>query len=409
MRSYESVSLCAFFSILCVGCGAGMTGNSVSAPKSQKPHATVTETTDVETRLSNVEKAWICETTRISTRDTLNYLQFIDASHGWSVSDKGILYRTVDGGSRWERIEVGTPADAYVTHMFFVNPSTGWLLTSAEAPSVSEYQANEARILQTTDGGVTWKEQYKAQASGLSRVAFANQQEGWSVGVKFMGVRPLHQANTVLYTSDQGRTWADVSASLNQVAADGTGRVQDWATDVLTDEPHKATVLTLRGKVFSTTDAGKNWIELGAIQNEPRQTCICRLGVSKMGEIMVAGGTDSQEGTWGIIARLSQKSWQRIRLSGFYLKDAILISDQEILACGSNASNRANAPSLAKAGAILYSKDAGRNWSIIYQTAKIKTVNALWMINKDNVWAAGDAGFLIHLQRSAVGASPTRP
>jgi photosystem II stability/assembly factor-like uncharacterized protein len=396
MSSLLLVYFCALLSFFCCGCNEVATRNTTSASGSSETIMPVTQTIDFQSKIITVEKVWTCDSNRVPDHDDLDHLQFLDATHGWSVSDTGTLHRTVDQGKSWERIKIDLPANAHITGLVFVSPSTGWLVVSTDAPSVSEYKVNEGHILQTTDGGRTWNEQYKVGASGLSRVAFANQVEGWSVGVKFVGISPLQQANTVLYTSDQGRLWTDVSLGLNKIAADSSGRVQDWATDIIPESLHRATVLTIRGRIFNTADGGQSWRQLGALQNEPRQTCICRLIVSRNGKILVAGGTDSLEGIWTITARLTDNSWLRTKLGGFYLKDAVLVSEDEILACGSVAiggsSNR-------RAGVVIYSKDNGYHWSIVFQEVQINTINAISMVDQDHGWAVGDRGFVFRLER----------
>lgn len=75
-------------------------------------------------------------------------LDFVNANTGWVVdSDKGTVYFTSDGGSRWSPIS----AIAVVTNvpqLDFVDQTTGYALRGP----------GKAPLLKTTDGGHTWKE-----------------------------------------------------------------------------------------------------------------------------------------------------------------------------------------------------------------------------------------------------------
>ena len=88
----------------------------------------------------------------VPTSATAGTIDFVDALHGWIVSNtfdvksnqyiNSTVYRTGDGGHHWTRYTVRLNAD--ITMIDFVSQTRGWAIDSAQV------------LYQTTDGGQTW-------------------------------------------------------------------------------------------------------------------------------------------------------------------------------------------------------------------------------------------------------------
>jgi photosystem II stability/assembly factor-like uncharacterized protein len=350
----------------------------------------------------NSSARWKAVAVNLPQKENLRVVQFLDLKHGWTASDEGSLYKTTDGGLTWARVNIGNTKDAFVSGISFVDPLTGWIALGKTASNILNYRENEVWIMKTGDGGQNWEVQHNEHSVGLSRIVFVNNREGWAVGIKTTGLRPLHQVHYVLYTNDQGKSWTDVSGELNRIATDERGRVQDETTDVWAKTPSKATLLSLRGKVFETSNGGRNWQQVTALQDEPLQTCICRLGIADDGNLWVSGGTDGEEGIWGMLARKdSNNSWSRFKTDGVYFSDAAYLQNNQAIACGSAPSGKnLSSRSDHREGVILHSLDGGRNWEYIYRNAKVKTINALSLLDSTHAWAVGDDGLILRLEYS---------
>jgi photosystem II stability/assembly factor-like uncharacterized protein len=125
---------------------------------------------------------------------------FIDALHGWVVGGSiidtsGRICRSTDGGNSW--IQAGTPNIAEPNDVFFLDTLRGFAVGQMGA------------IVKTTDGGVTWREVYRAWYSyttgasttePLRRVFFATPDSGWAIG----GISGIE---TKVRTTDGGVTW----------------------------------------------------------------------------------------------------------------------------------------------------------------------------------------------------------
>jgi len=82
------------------------------------------------------------------------YIDFTDPRHGWvavdvtqtALSPAGVLFRTTDGGARWQQLP--TPTSGPVA---FTGPQTGWLVCDGQPGTRPAEQ-----FYVTTDGGQAW-------------------------------------------------------------------------------------------------------------------------------------------------------------------------------------------------------------------------------------------------------------
>ena len=183
---------------------------------------------------------------------------FAGAGTGW-IADPGGLYRTDDGGARWELISRNE-----FQALAFISTNVGWA-------------AGASQVFHTRDGGRTWVPRAELTAFQLQ---FVDEQHGWAAGY-----------NDVHRTTDGGTTWtsfprADVVGDLRffdrengfNVGA-GIQRTQDggetWTQvygtpfDVFSPrEPVRAIwdvndrhlfAAASKGRILESTDAGATW------------------------------------------------------------------------------------------------------------------------------------------------------
>jgi photosystem II stability/assembly factor-like uncharacterized protein len=95
------------------------------------------------------------------------YLDFTDIRHGWVAADVtqtalspiGVLFRTSDGGARWQQLPMPTSGPAA-----FTSPQTGWLICDGQ-PGTRPAE----RFYVTADGGQAWHAETVTPPPGYRR------------------------------------------------------------------------------------------------------------------------------------------------------------------------------------------------------------------------------------------------
>jgi len=141
-------------------------------------------------------RTWAMQTS--GTARQLLDIAFVNPQRGVTVGDFGTILRTDDGGTTWTKIpmpretklppdvaETVDPGDVVLYALAFPTPEHIW--------AVGEFGV----ILQSTDGGLTWRPQDSPVEMSLFGVHFADEQRGWAVGLE----------STLIATTDGGATW----------------------------------------------------------------------------------------------------------------------------------------------------------------------------------------------------------
>ena len=143
-------------------------------------------------RTSNRGRNWIAFKLPVrGIYDDYN-LYFVDAMHGWvagSFETIGFIddmLITSDGGLSWTRVPVlqeGNPT--FLRDIHFINPSVGWATGFT------------GKIINSTDGGLTWQTQVEDLSQHFKSIFFLDNQTGWAGG-----------ENGAFYTTtDGGANW----------------------------------------------------------------------------------------------------------------------------------------------------------------------------------------------------------
>ncbi len=352
------------------------------------------KTIQIESHINTDERlSWKWRETTTGDSKTLDHVQFLNADQGFASSDEGSLYKTLDGGATWHKIKIEMPTGRFVAGFQFVNPSTGWLISNKNSHDTLVLDGYESSVMFTTDGGSSWQVQYSDKALQIWQIRFVDEHEGWAVGRRFVMKDTQRDEVFVLHTTNQGKHWVNVSNNLPA----GTTIV----TDVYAVEQSKALMLCDE-TIFSTISGGKSWQKIGMIAGEPPQTAFLRIGTSPSKRIWVLGGADSREGMWMMFALLeSDSSWKKHKTGGVYLRDAVFLSENEVLACGRiYVENKSSPVSEKRDGVILYSADAGHNWSVVYRNSKVSDINALSIGGAGNIIAVGNDGLILRFRRA---------
>lgn len=170
-------------------------------------------------------------------------VKFVDAHVGWAAGGGAIL-ATTDGGRTWRQQYRGRTD---VTTLDFIDAHTGW----ATAVDVVH---GTGLLLGTADGGRTWMK-LGEPSHALRSVSFGSVTRGWGIA----GGTPLPQSvatevtspfsgGTLVSTEDGGRTWR--------------ARVQPPSIDSVCAAGPDAAWLATQAAVIGTQDFGDSWLHL---------------------------------------------------------------------------------------------------------------------------------------------------
>jgi photosystem II stability/assembly factor-like uncharacterized protein len=150
---------------------------------------------------------------------TLSSIQMLDANTGWATgwtttdhpSDYhlpfGDIYRTTDGGQRWQAVTPNGAAPESIESVYFLDADHAWVDVSTSGtnpPAVTIYS--------TTDGGQTWNSAaltLPPDAESGGPLDFVDAQHGWLMANLSIGAGS--QAVAIYKTIDGGLSWQEVS------------------------------------------------------------------------------------------------------------------------------------------------------------------------------------------------------
>lgn len=236
-----------------------------------------------------------------------------------------------------------------VNAVHFLDENRGWLLGGFEGDGFGD----ETQILKTTDGGITWTEQFFTEDYAMLDLYFANEESGWVVG----------GTNFVLHTDDGGETWT-------QQIVDESASFLYFQSVFFIDE--NTGWITGEDYVYKTDNGGESW----TIQNLPSFTSARDIyftdnetgWVGAFNEPGILKTTDGGD-TW-----LASADTSRIHGISF-------VDDQSGFAVGWN-------------GAFYKTTDGGGNWQTM-PTGSTANLYAVTFFDENIGWLVGSWGTII--------------
>lgn len=286
----------------------------------------------------------------------LHDVHFADALHGWAVGDRGVIWRTQDGGEHWQLSDC--PVTCRLTSVQFVNKSTGWAVGGWHHAGSA---LTGGVVLFTTNGGRSWSRIDDGTLPNLNEIRMLSFEQGWAIG----NGSHLH-ASGVFRTRDGGKTWTTVGGSTS-------------------------TAWTAMGVSQSKVILGGLTGRLGSVETDVVRTELFPPKPSRVNQINMTSATDGWlVGDDGLLlqTRTAGAGWNH-PLSGPLATAPVAFNWNCIDQHETTIWVAGNPGSM-----ILKSADGGENWHRLY-TQSPTPINAISFLNEKIGFAVGELGRIL--------------
>ena len=291
----------------------------------------------------------------------LHSVFFIDENHGWAAGSKGTLLQTEDGGRTWKATSAST--DDVVRDIFFLDPQNGWLVCEVNQYQLKTNEDPRAYLMKTTDGGEKWT---RVEIKGfdvdaiLVRAVFSRNGRGWAFG----------EGGAIYTTRDSGDTWTRLRSPTRRLLLGGTFVDDD-----------RGWVVGAGATIIQTSDGGDTWYQstLPGVEKSIRFTATSFID-NRLGWAVGSGGSVYRTSNGG-------RTWQK-QESGIEtdLLDVKFVDAQEGWAVGSE-------------GTIIHTTDGGGHWTS-ERSGTPHPLERVFFTDKAHGWAVGFGGTVVAYTRS---------
>jgi photosystem II stability/assembly factor-like uncharacterized protein len=282
-----------------------------------------------------------------------------------------VILKSLDEGKTWKRLRVADGGFLDFRGIVAFGASAAYIMSSGEG--------EKSRIYKTTDGGENWILQYtdKRNDSFLDAIACLSEKHCYALG------DPIDGKFLLLGTTD-GEHWSPLpnEAMPKALPTEGAFAASNSSLLLSGDEIFFATGGPA-ARVFHSPDSGRTWSVVETpLTRGKASSGIFSIACGK-GTVIVAAGGDYQDPKQAsAVAAYSHdggKTWQLSELQpGGYRSAVAAVSNLTLLAVGPTGEE--------------ISEDRGVHWK---QTDSLN-LNAISVLDKQNVWAVGPQGTIAH-------------
>jgi photosystem II stability/assembly factor-like uncharacterized protein len=291
----------------------------------------------------------------------LRSVYFLDQNRGWVAGSNGTLLQTTDGGATWKKL---LPLTHDTLHdVYFANENVGWLLAERDLLKLTRNDEPRAYLLKTEDGGFSWRRIFLNSPGPnvrLVRAIFADSQRGWVFG----------ETGIIFVTRDGGDHWERQASPTKHLLLGGA----------FVDYAH-LWLVGAGGTIVQSGDAGMTW-QSGIVRDDAntRFTAASFVGKS-LGWAVGAAGSIFRTTDGG-------RTWfaQRSNVDAD-LFDVKFIDRNEGWAAGTE-------------GLLLHTNDGGAHW-MVESNATSHALQRLFFVDRNHGWAVGFGGTILKYGESS--------
>ena len=294
---------------------------------------------------------------RAGTMSWLHSVFFIDQNRGWAVGSKGTLLQTLDGGETWKP-RGSLSSDDVVRDVFFIDEKTGWIVCEVNAYKLKLEEDPRAYLMKTIDGGESWT---RVEIKGfevdaiLVRAFFNRNGRGWTFG----------EAGSIYTTRDAGDTWTKLQSPTRRLLLGG----------MFVDDD-RGWLVGAGATIIQTSDGGETWYQstLPQVEKSVRFTATTFVD-NRKGWAVGSGGNVYRTDNGG-------RTWQRQESTvDVDLFDVKFVDAMEGWAVGAE-------------GTIIHTVDGGEHWTA-ERSGTQHPLERVFFTNRNRGWAVGFGGTVV--------------
>lgn len=282
-----------------------------------------------------VSAQWIKQT--VDTTASFRGLSVVNEKVIWASGTGGTVIRTIDGGKKWDVIQVPDAAKLDFRDIEAFDANTAYILSIGNGES--------SRIYKTTDGGKTWKLQFK----NTNDKAFFDAIACWDRNNCIAMSDPVDNKFVLINTTDGGTNWKAMDTSNMPATQEGEAAFAASGTCLITQGKKNVFLVSggMDARVFRSNDRGKNWL----VSETPMVKGTAGSGIfsiamrdSKNGVIVGGNYEKPVETATTNLAVTSDggRTWMAGRGLSGYRSGVAFINKGELFAVGSNGSDRSH-------------------------------------------------------------------
>ncbi len=323
---------------------------------------------------------WIKQS--VDTAASFRGLSVVSERVVWASGTGGTVIRTINGGKKWDVIQVPDAAKLDFRDIEAFDANTAYILSIGNGES--------SRIYKTTDGGATWKLQFK----NTNEKAFFDAIACWDKKNCIAMSDPVDNKFVLINTKDDGANWTAMDSSKMPATKTGEAAFAASGTCLITQGKNKVFLVSggMDARVFRLNDRGKTWLvaDTPMVKGTPGSGIFSIAMFDQSSGVIVGGNYEKRDEAKDNLAFTTDgKVWSiATGLSG-YRSGVAYVDRKTIIAVGTNGTD--------------VSLDSGKTWKVISEL----DLNSVASTGKTNTWAVGPLGLVVKM--SKVAASSNRP
>ena len=293
----------------------------------------------------------------------LHTVFFLDENRGWAVGSRGTLLATIDGGKSWQIRS--QPTVDVLRDIYFTDDQNGWLLCEANLYDLKSKDDPQTYLMQTTDGGESWKRINIQGADVNARLvrAIFSRGRGWAFG----------EEGTIFTTRDSGVTWTRLQSPTRHLLLGGTFIDDD-----------RGWLVGAGATIIQTSDGGETW-HISRLVDASRTAV--RFGATSFVDNRLGWAVGSEGSIYH--TENGGRTWQQ-QSSGITadLFDVKFLDATEGWAVGAE-------------GTIIHTNDGGRHWTAERSDTE-HPLERIFFAGRTHGWAVGFGGTVVaYVRREA--------